>query len=166
MILNRLNEALRKSPDPAMTLSGFVKEAQCIQHKEPVLYAGLLKAAVSYVGKDFLVDRFLDAAWPRDISRLQKQAGQKVKRSEILTHIGQDLGSFIEKHAHAFNKHLFSNVIPELKKQGSLDSIIVKSKREILGKPTVEEKLKTNPTGIPSIKKLAAYLSKKKKYLT
>lgn len=117
MILNRLKEALKKSSDPAMTLSGFVKSADCIKHRDPTLYAGILKSAVGFVGKDYLVECYLDKAWPRDIEALQKEAGVKVTRAQILTHIGHDLGEFLEKHAHSINKKLFSEVIPELKKE-------------------------------------------------
>ena len=117
MILNRLKEALRSSLNPALTLAGFVKSAESLRAKEPLLFKGLHKAATSLVGESYLVDCFLETAWPRDLVPLQKEAGAKVKRSEIYEHITQDLGSFLEKHAHEINKKLFTEGIPGLEKE-------------------------------------------------
>jgi hypothetical protein len=125
---------IKESASPIDSFSGVVSKMHKYRFEEPILYRGLAKIALDLLGKDFIVDTYLDKASEQDIHNAQycwhKQASEKLTRDELLEFVlMEDMPSFLKKASYEVGQVL--NNIKELLKESSIKELALQGRARL-----------------------------------
>jgi hypothetical protein len=153
---------IKEADSPIDAFTAAVDKLHKYRYKEPIIYRSFAKIAVDLLGRDFILDTYIQKAAEEDMRKAQwcwyKEANQKLTRPELLEFIlVEDLPNFVKKASYEI-KGVLDNIQGILKESGSIQELAQKSKArmgdelamssEILKKKRGEPSV-LGPTGIP-----------------